>query len=122
MTLSRTKNLEKIREKRLLNRFALGIVICGLTLGLIFFFSGRKFENVIENNKIEYSESIINKLEEDFNEKLIKIEEKELNNAQKMNIEGIKTLIAGFKGAEVEGSLIQELSTKIEKLNTYPQK
>jgi len=121
MDQSRSKKLEDVKEKRLLNRIAIGIILFGLILGLVFFFSGRKIENEVKNKKIETSENNIDKLDVKFQQELAKINQDELNNEQKSNIDGIKTLILGFKGAEVNDSLLNQLSIKIEKLSNYPQ-
>lgn len=121
MDQSRSKKLEDVKEKRLLKRIAIGIIIFGLIFGLVFFISGRKIENDVKNRKIENSENRIDKLDIKFQQELAKINQDELNNEQKSNIEGIQTLILGFKGAEVNDSLVNQLLIKIEKLSNYPQ-
>ena len=111
---------EREKEKRLIKKIGFSILIGGLILGSTIYFSGRKIETGIKEGKISSSEDRVNNLEGIFKENLAFINQDSLNEEQKDNIEGISSLLEGFKGAEVSDSLLQELEVLIEKVKTYP--
>ena len=120
MQNSRLEKLEREKEKRLIKKIVFSILIGGLILGSTIYFSGRKIETGIKEGKISSSEDRVNNLEGIFKENLAFINQDSLNEEQKDNIEGISSLLEGFKGAEVSDSLLQELEVLIEKVKTYP--
>lgn len=120
MQNSRLEKLEREKEKRLIKKIGFSILIGGLILGSTIYFSGRKIETGIKEGKISSSEDRVNNLEGIFKENLAFINQDSLNEEQKDNIEGISSLLEGFKGAEVSDSLLQELEVLIEKVKTYP--